>query len=317
MERYSRNRIYISEEEQERIKQVRILLGGAGIGSIIAECALRFGFENITIVDGDKVEESNLNRQNYVHSDIGKYKAEALSKRLLKINPKAEISFFNTFINKTNVEEIVFGHHIAINALDFKDDTPLVFDQVCSDKKIPVLHPYNFGWAGFLTIVKPKGYQLSEISKDFNGFELKVAEFVSRYGMFWNMPVSWLEDVIDKYRTEGGILPPPQLSVASWIVAGHCVNAMFNLATGKEVKYFPKFYFSSLMCEKTLTNKRSQQFVIGSIRECFCYVLHLHFGEQSPFAGLDRVNGLTKTIGYIVHRIALSRQDKHVTFRLV
>lgn len=145
MERYSRNRIYISEEEQERIKQVRILLGGAGIGSIIAECALRFGFENITIVDGDKVEESNLNRQNYVHSDIGKYKAEALSKRLLKINPKAEISFFNTFINKTNVEEIVFGHHIAINALDFKDDTPLVFDQVCSDKKIPVLHPYNFG----------------------------------------------------------------------------------------------------------------------------------------------------------------------------
>lgn len=55
MERYSRNRIYVSEEEQERIKQVRILLGGAGIGSIIAECALRFGFENITIVDGDKV----------------------------------------------------------------------------------------------------------------------------------------------------------------------------------------------------------------------------------------------------------------------
>lgn len=46
MERYSRNRIYIGEEQQERIKQVRVLLGGAGIGSIIAECALRFGFEN-------------------------------------------------------------------------------------------------------------------------------------------------------------------------------------------------------------------------------------------------------------------------------
>ena len=67
MERYSRNRIYISDEEQQRIKQVHILLGGAGIGSIIAECALRFGFENITIVDGDKVDESNLNRQNVSH----------------------------------------------------------------------------------------------------------------------------------------------------------------------------------------------------------------------------------------------------------
>jgi Dinucleotide-utilizing enzymes involved in molybdopterin and thiamine biosynthesis family 2 len=64
-EKYSRNRIYVRPEEQQIVKKFRILLGGAGIGSIIAECALRFGFETITIVDGDLVEESNLNRQNY------------------------------------------------------------------------------------------------------------------------------------------------------------------------------------------------------------------------------------------------------------
>lgn len=249
-DRYNRNRIYLSEEEQEQIKHVHILLGGAGIGSIIAECALRFGFESITVVDGDKVEESNLNRQNYVKSDMGRYKAETLCKRLLEINPEADIRFINTFIDKQNVEEIISGHHIAINALDFKDDTPFVFDRICSEKQIPVLHPYNLGWGGFLTIVKPGSYQLSEISQDACGFELKVAEFVSKYGAFWNMPVSWLEKVIEKYRAEAGTLPPPQLSVASWIVAGHCVNALFNLATGREVKYFPKFYFSSLMCEE-------------------------------------------------------------------
>lgn len=251
MERYSRNRIYISEEEQEKVRRTRILLGGAGIGSIIAECALRFGFENITIVDGDKVEESNLNRQNYIKADIGKYKAETLCKRLLKINPKAEIKYLNTFVDKDNAENIISGHHIAINALDFKDGIPFEFDRICSEKMIPVLHPYNFGWAGFLTIVKPKGYQLSEISPDPNGFELKMAEYVSRYGTFWNMPTFWLEKVIEKYRAEANILPPPQLSVASWIVAGHCVNAMFNLTTGREVKFFPKFYLSSLMCDNS------------------------------------------------------------------
>ena len=137
MKRYSRNRIYISEEEQEKIKQVRILLGGAGIGSIIAECALRFGFENMTIVDGDKVEESNLNRQNYVKADIGKYKAETLCKRLQKINSNAEIKFHNTFIDKGNIESIISGHHIAINALDFKDRIPFEFDRICSEKMIP------------------------------------------------------------------------------------------------------------------------------------------------------------------------------------
>ena len=155
MERYSRNRIYVSEEEQERVRHSRILLGGAGIGSIIAECALRFGFEDILIVDGDKVELSNLNRQNYVKSDIGKSKAECLAKRLLRINPKANIQFVNTFIDKSNVKELTEGVKIAINALDFKSDIPFVFDEICSKKRVPVLHPYNFGWGAFLTIIKP------------------------------------------------------------------------------------------------------------------------------------------------------------------
>ena len=61
-ERYIRNRLYVLPEEQQLLKDFHILLGGAGIGSIIAECALRFGFENITIVDGDFVEESNMNK---------------------------------------------------------------------------------------------------------------------------------------------------------------------------------------------------------------------------------------------------------------
>ncbi len=67
---YSRNRIYISEKKQQQIKNFEILIGGCGIGSVIAECALRMGFEKISLVDGDKVEDSNLNRQNYTDEDI-------------------------------------------------------------------------------------------------------------------------------------------------------------------------------------------------------------------------------------------------------
>lgn len=150
MGRYDRNRLYITEEEQQKIRDTKIVFGGAGIGSVIAECALRFGFENITIVDGDKVEESNLNRQNYVSSDIGKYKAEVLCKHLLKINPKARVFCRKEYIDKMNVSDIISGHNIAINALDFQSDIPFIFDCVCSDNNIPVLHPYNLGWASFL-----------------------------------------------------------------------------------------------------------------------------------------------------------------------
>lgn len=248
-ERYSRNRLYVTKEEQDAIKNVRIFLGGAGIGSIIAECALRFGFENITIVDGDRVEESNLNRQNYVKSDIGKFKAETLKKRLLKINPTAKITYYNVYITKDNVYELLKDHDIAINALDFKNELPFVFDKLCSDMQIPVLHPYNFGWAGFLTIVKPNGYQLTEISEDYKNFELSMARYILRHFQFWNIPIEWFQDIINKYGTESGTLPPPQLSIGSWLAASHCVNAMFNIATGREVRTFPKFYMSTILEE--------------------------------------------------------------------
>lgn len=133
-ERYSRNRLYVSEREQSIIKHYKILLGGAGIGSIIAECALRFGFEHITIVDGDKIERSNLNRQNYTENDIGRYKATCLAERLLSINPNAQIDYQTEFLTPSNIENLLNGHDVAINALDFKDKTPFAFDKICKEE---------------------------------------------------------------------------------------------------------------------------------------------------------------------------------------
>ena len=185
-----------------KIRQARILLAGAGIGSIIAECALRLGFEKITIIDGDKVELSNLNRQNYTVADIGQYKAEALCRRLKSINPDADIRHVNAFINEDNVKDMVDGCDIAVNALDFKDRTPFVFDEVCSGKGIPVLHPYNFGWSGFLTVVRSKDRMLAELSSSPEGFELQVAEFAARHCASQDKRNQELEDVIRRYRTE-------------------------------------------------------------------------------------------------------------------
>jgi molybdopterin/thiamine biosynthesis adenylyltransferase len=245
-ERYSRNRIYVRKEEQEIIKNTRILLAGAGIGSIIAECALRFGFEQITVVDNDKIESSNLNRQNYTESDIGQYKAESLAKRLLSINSQAKITYYNCFVDENNMEDLIKDCEIAVNALDFKSNIPFLFDRVCKEHNISVLHPYNFGWAGFLTVVKPESIQLSQLSENPHDFELTVADYVSRYSRFWNTPQKWIDAIVKEYRNEKNILPPPQLSIASWIVAGLCVNVMYNLATAKEVKVFPKFYLSTI-----------------------------------------------------------------------
>lgn len=165
-ERYSRNRLYVADYDQDKIKNTPILLAGSGIGSNIAECALRFGFENITIIDGDVVEFSNLNRQNYTEENILEYKAEALYNRLKTINPAANIKFHSEFITSENVEKIINNCHIAVNALDFTSDIPLVFDELCQKKGITVLHPYNLGWGGLVTVITPESLRLDSLTTE-------------------------------------------------------------------------------------------------------------------------------------------------------
>ena len=247
-ERYNRNRIYIDEQEQAIIKGIPIVVGGSGIGSVVAECALRLGFENITVIDGDSVEQSNLNRQNYTESDIVKEKVFAIQSRLRAINKDAIINVHNCYITEKNIEEFVRGHKVAINALDFSSDIPFRFDQVCKAHGIPVLHPYNLGWGGLAIVVDPEGMSLAGITdgdeRRLN--ELAVAEYVSDRLKHRRTPQYWLDEVIEKYLQEEEQLCPPQLSIASWAVASMCTHILFNLATKKKVKVCPEFYFSTL-----------------------------------------------------------------------
>ena len=241
---YTRNKFYISSIEQDKIKRYKVLFAGCGIGSNIAECALRLGFETITLVDGDKIENTNLNRQNYNSQDIGKYKTTALKERLLSINPNANIETHNIFLDYANVHQVLGNHDVAINALDFQSGIPFYFDELCQQKNIPVLHPYNIGWATLLFIISPHGPNLKTISAEYQGFEKKVASYL--IDNLDEQSASWIKDVLGSYEKNGQGQSPPQLSVGSWLAGGTCTNILYRLATGKPVKYFPEFYFLTI-----------------------------------------------------------------------
>ncbi|MDO5615436.1 MAG: ThiF family adenylyltransferase [Cruoricaptor ignavus] len=248
MGRYDRNRIYITPEEQEVIATIPVLIAGCGLGSNIAESILRLGFENISIVDGDIVELSNLNRQNYLHEDINRLKAVQLCERLKKINPNANIRAISEFINEENLEQMISGHSIAVNTLDFTSNIPTLFDKKCQEKGIFILHPYNLGWGGLLTVIRPDSLRLDFLSKNPDTInELTVVEYVSSYSRFWNQPILWLEEVIKQYKLEEDKQAPPQLAIASWIVAGMTTNVMYNIVTGRFYKSFPEFYLNTIM----------------------------------------------------------------------
>ncbi len=147
-ERYNRQDMYFymlsdNLKTVRKIKNKKILiLGIGGIGSIVAELLVRAGFENITIVDDDKVEISNLIRQSaYYSKDIGKLKIDALSKRIKKINGNCNIVTLNKKItSKNDIYKSIKNTDFVICTLD----KPIriirrLINKICIKEKKPVL----------------------------------------------------------------------------------------------------------------------------------------------------------------------------------
>lgn len=244
---YRRNYLYVSTENQEKAKNFRVLIGGCGLGSVIAECALRLGFENICIIDGDKVELSNLNRQNYTHNDIGIFKVDSLKSRLLQINSHARIKAIREFLRKDNINDYLNDDFdLAINTIDFTSDIPFLFDEICCRNNLPVLHPFNLGWGAAVIIINQHSQKLTELDPEYSGFELCMAQhIVNKLKQEHRVP-GYLPFIIEEYtkvRKQG--ISPPQLSVGSWLVASLCTTLMYHLCLKRNVKVFPEIYFEA------------------------------------------------------------------------
>ena len=89
-------------EDFDLIKNFKIaVIGLGGVGSIIPLSLVRSSVKNLIIIDGDKVDETNLNRQMaYFKKDIGRYKSEVLKERLLEIRDDINVKDYNIFIDE-------------------------------------------------------------------------------------------------------------------------------------------------------------------------------------------------------------------------
>ena len=102
----SRLESLIGEEGIDKIKDLNILvLGLGGVGGYAVESLVRCGINNITLVDGDTIKPSNLNRQIiFTYKNINKYKTKEWKKRIKLINPNTKVNIINTMINEDNME---------------------------------------------------------------------------------------------------------------------------------------------------------------------------------------------------------------------
>lgn len=113
----NRTELLIGNEKLNKLKNSNIIVFGlGGVGSFVVEGLVRSGIENIAIIDNDVVDVTNINRQLIANTQtIGKNKIDVEKERILQINPKANVIAIQEFINKDNIEEIIYNINTEFN----------------------------------------------------------------------------------------------------------------------------------------------------------------------------------------------------------
>ena len=166
-----RTELLIKEEGTERLQNANILIVGlGGVGSFAAEFLVRSGIGNLTIVDGDTVDITNINRQlPALNSTIGKNKTDVVAERILDINPEINLKKINEFLEPERMEEILTQEKFDY-VLDCIDSLSpkLALIITCKRKKIKLVSAMGAGGK-----TDPSKVMVRDISKTNNCFLAK------------------------------------------------------------------------------------------------------------------------------------------------
>ncbi len=136
---FDRTALLVGDESMSRISEAKVIIFGiGGVGSWVAECLVRTGIKHLTLVDSDTVSATNVNRQMpATTSTIGEIKTDAAKRRLLDINPDADIKTLTLFYDEATASDIdLTDYDYIVDAIDsLKDKALLILNATRSGKK--------------------------------------------------------------------------------------------------------------------------------------------------------------------------------------
>ena len=131
---FRRAELLLGDDAMSRIREKRVIIFGVGgVGSWCAESLVRSGITKLTIVDSDRVSVTNINRQLMATTEtIGQVKVDALRKRLLTINPSADVTALQqVFTAETASKFALEEYDYIIDAIDSLKDKALLILMAC------------------------------------------------------------------------------------------------------------------------------------------------------------------------------------------
>ncbi|MCG8582196.1 MAG: HesA/MoeB/ThiF family protein, partial [Bacteroidales bacterium] len=159
MSRYQRQLLVkeLGENTQSLLSNASVLIVGAGgLGFPTASYLAGAGVGNIGIVDNDRVEESNLNRQlAYSINDLGNYKTTLLAERLQRQNEQIQVVGIKLRLDDQNALGIISDYDIVCDCTD-NLNSRLHLDKACSELKRPLVYAGVKDWEGMISVLHYK-----------------------------------------------------------------------------------------------------------------------------------------------------------------
>ena len=166
-ERYARNAHSLSSEDQ-RLLLTRecCIVGAGGLGGTVAEVLARIGVGRLHLIDGDRFEAHNLNRQRFAHTEnLGRPKVKEAREAITRINPTVSVTASAVFLSAENAQALIGDADVVIDCLD-RLDSRLVLQAACRIRQVPLVSAAVAGMAGQLTVVFPEDAGLERLLGD-------------------------------------------------------------------------------------------------------------------------------------------------------
>ena len=108
-DKFSRTEMLIGNDGMEKLSAAKVAVFGlGGVGSYVCEGLARCGVGNFVLVDFDKIDESNINRQLIAtQKTVGRYKVDLMKERILEINPDANVEIYKEFYMADSKTDII------------------------------------------------------------------------------------------------------------------------------------------------------------------------------------------------------------------
>jgi ThiF family protein len=236
----TRNRGFVSDETQDRLAQITVLVAGCGsTGGAAVEPLVRLGVQHFLLAEPGAYELNNLNRQSAFLDEIGENKAVVHARRIAAVNPHATVHVDPTGITEANVEDLIGRCHVVVDGVDVTEpagwEAKYVLHEAAARVGRPVISGYDMAGTQYVRF-----YDYRPGSRPFDG---RVDRSRLAAGATWDLlravvpmrvvPVEMLASARRQLAGEDGL---PQLVYSSLLFGAAASRMVVSISAGERVR---------------------------------------------------------------------------------